>query len=68
MFQPLQPMDDTMAWNTKHEMVGQTVEIQTLYGEYEMATVLAVSTTTTNIRVRSHDDDEIMIGNQWDDV
>lgn len=54
-----------MAWNYEDEMIGERVQIWTAYGDYEDATVIAVSDSTTNIKVRT-DDAEIMIGNQWE--
>ena len=53
-------------WNTKDPMVGEKVYIQTCYGEEETAVVLAVSTINANLRVRSEEDGEILIGNQWE--
>lgn len=54
-----------MAWNYKDELVGQRVSVYTGYGDCEDATVIAVSDSTSNIKVRT-DDAEILIGNQWD--
>ena len=54
------------AWTTEDELVGDEVQIRTAYLDEEPATVLAVSTTTTNIMVRAHEDGEILIGNSWD--
>ena len=55
-------------WNTNDEMVGQHVSIYTAHGNEETATVIAVSTKTTNIKVRADEDGEIMIGNQWEPI
>jgi len=54
-------------WITDDPMVGGLVYIQTGYGETELATVLAVSSVSTNIKVKAHDDGAILVGNQWDD-
>ena len=56
-----------MMWDTSDPLVGQHVTIQTAYSEDEKAVVLAVSTKSTMIRVRSLENDEILIGNQWED-
>jgi len=56
-----------MSWNTKDELVGRTVAIYTGIGDTELATVLAVSDTGYSIKVRTEDDD-ILVGNQWDDI
>ncbi len=53
-------------WDTNDPMVGETVEIRTCYGETEPATVLAVSTRNSNLKVRAHGDGEIMIGGEFE--
>ncbi len=53
-------------WDIEDSMIGETVHIMTRDGETEAATVLAVSTTTANIKVRAHRDGQIMVGNQWE--
>jgi hypothetical protein len=70
-------------WNTNDELVGQRILIGRSgvsqrtaratsrsfncgYDEEEV-TVLAVSTTTANIKVLT-DDGDIMVGNQWEEV
>lgn len=55
-------------WTTNNELVGRTVLILTGYDDEELATVIAVSTITDLIRVRSEDDGRILIGNQWEDL
>ena len=54
-------------FHTNDDLVGHRVMIDTGYGETELATVIAVSDTTSNIKVRA-DDGEILTGNQWDDA
>ncbi len=54
-------------WNTDDSLVGQRVWINCGYGDEEIATVLAVSTKTANIRVKT-DDGRVMSGNQWDNA
>jgi hypothetical protein len=48
-------------------LVGRRVSIDTGCGEYEFATIVAVSDKTCNIKVQT-DDGEVLIGSQWDDV
>ena len=52
-------------WITTDPMVGQKVYIYTCFDEEEIATVLAVSDTTANIKVKL-EDGAILIGNQWE--
>ena len=52
-------------WIINDEMVGDRVAIQTEPGEWEDATVIAVSDHTANIKVKA-DDGDILIGNQWE--
>ncbi len=54
-------------WITDDELVGFRVTIYTDYGEEESAIVLAVSDSTTNIRVMA-DDGTVMVGNQYDEL
>ena len=54
-------------FTTADLMVGQRVSIETGYGEEEVATVIAVSTRTTTIKVRAENGD-ILCGNQWEPV
>ncbi len=54
-------------WTIEDELVGERVVIIAGYGEEKTATVLAVSKTSTLIRVVT-DDDVILIGNQWEAI
>ncbi len=54
-----------MSWDTSDPMVGEKVYIQLMGGDEELATVLAVSTSTCNIRVVDADG-EVLVGNQWE--
>ena len=56
-----------MAWITDDAMVGQRVLTYDFYGEQTLATVLAVSDHTANIKVRA-DNGDILIGNTFDDA
>jgi hypothetical protein len=53
-------------WNVSDPLVGQTVEIYTDDGAPELATVIATHSTRDLIKVRSHIDNETLIGNQWE--
>jgi hypothetical protein len=56
-------------WDETDELVGRHIEIETCYGEYEPAVVLAVGTDSTGrIKVQSLIDGEVLVGNQWEDV
>ncbi len=55
------------AWDTTDEYVGTRIEILTGPHEFEMATVVAVSTVNGNLKVRA-DDGEILIGNQFEEI
>ena len=57
-----------MEWITNDELVGQDVLIYTAYGEDEYATVLGIAPNGYTIKVRCHEDGEIMVGNQWTDA
>ena len=54
-------------FHTNDDLVGHRVMIDTGYGETELATVIAVSDKTCNIKVRT-DDGEILVGSQWDNA
>lgn len=54
-------------WNVNDGLVGRRVEIETSYGDFEEATVIAVSDRTANIKVRA-DDGDILIGGQFEEI
>lgn len=56
-----------MAWKTNDDLVRRRVEIETAFGDFEEATVLAVSDRTANVKVRA-DDGEVLIGGRFEEI